>query len=139
MLRYKSREAGVTLDWQPPTGPVYFTGDPTRFSQVVAIVISNAIDSYHGQHNAQTSDKTVTIRMEQDGNKILIRVADRGRGISKQKQEHLFKPFHTTKHSGMGIGLFIAKQTVESHFAGTISYTSSAGQTEFIITVVSPA
>jgi two-component system sensor kinase FixL len=37
------------------------------------------------------------------------------RGISSEQLTQVFKPFHTTKPSGMGMGLAIARNVVENH------------------------
>ncbi len=46
---------------------------------------------------------------------IRVRIADEGAGVRPELRDQIFKPFFTTKHTGSGIGLTIALQTVESH------------------------
>ena len=45
----------------------------------------------------------------------MITVADSGPGIDSKVAEQLFKPFFTTKSSGMGLGLPICKSIIEAH------------------------
>ena len=45
----------------------------------------------------------------------MITVADTGPGIDSKLAEQLFKPFFTTKSSGMGLGLPICKSIIEAH------------------------
>ena len=44
---------------------------------------------------------------------IEISISDNGPGISPEQAKHIFKPFHTTKSEGTGLGLYITKQLVE--------------------------
>jgi signal transduction histidine kinase len=70
-----------------------------------------------------------TIRL----NGTQIRVRDTGVGIEDTSK--LFKPFHTTKINGMGLGLVSVKQTIEKH-GGVIEVESEKGVgTEFIIRI----
>ena len=46
---------------------------------------------------------------------VVITVADSGPGFDSKLAEQLFKPFFTTKSSGMGLGLPICKSIIEAH------------------------
>lgn len=57
---------------------------------------------------------------------VYISVKDTGIGIAKQHVDQIFKPFFSTKHGGMGLGLAIAKKIVEDH-GGDLKAQSSEG------------
>ena len=54
---------------------------------------------------------------------IVITIADNGPGIPPDQLKNIFKPFHTTKQEGTGLGLYITKQLVEK-CGGTIEAKS---------------
>jgi len=56
---------------------------------------------------------------------IVIIIADNGPGIPPDQLKHIFKPFHTTKQEGTGLGLYITKQLVEK-CGGKITVESAA-------------
>lgn len=128
-LSDKAERVNVTIDWRPSNQSLLYTGDPASLSQVVAILINNAIDSAAASHERQ-----VRVAIEQDKTHITIRVLNFGKKITKSRKQLLFKPFHSSKKSGMGLGLFIARQTVEMQLFGTLSLNPKSDQTEFVIT-----
>lgn len=131
LLQHNARQARVRLHCKSqPRSTLYVRGDPNRFRQVMTNLITNAIDAYASAPT--TGERAVTITMAAEGeNGISITVSDRGGGIPKGMQERIFQPFYSTKHHGMGIGLFVVKQLVEEHFSGTVTLTTGNGETSF--------
>ena len=69
----------------------------------------------------------VVATSERDGRAILS-VADDGCGMTESfMRESLFRPFHTTKKKGLGIGMFQSKMIVEAHH-GSIQVESEPGK-----------
>jgi signal transduction histidine kinase len=59
---------------------------------------------------------------------VVVEVGDTGAGMSEDfVQNQLFRPFSTTKHSGMGIGSFESLQYVRE-LGGSITVTSAVGR-----------
>ncbi len=50
-----------------------------------------------------------------DAETVEVSVADTGPGLAEEVVEHLFEPFVTTKHHGMGVGLSVCRSIVEDH------------------------
>ncbi|HMU09031.1 MAG TPA: ATP-binding protein [Ferruginibacter sp.] len=66
-------------------------------------------------------------------NKVVIKVADNGIGISPDLMEKIFIPFFSTRKTGSGIGLSLCKQIMMLH-KGTIKVQSVAGEgTAFLL------
>jgi len=82
-----------------------------------------------------TTEQTgqINITVQKNESLALISIADNGTGISEDAQKHLFEPNFTTKTSGMGLGLSIVQNIIQS-FGGKITYQTSVttGTTFFI-------
>ena len=50
-----------------------------------------------------------------DNNGVIVAVRDSGPGIDPEHLDLVFKPFHTTKPSGMGMGLSICQSIIVAH------------------------
>lgn len=129
----KANHTHVTLDWKKPSHTAELTvyGDVIRFNQIITTLVCNAIEAYH----EKDPDKRVHISIKKEGTNAVINVTDKGKGISETKRKQIFEPFNSTKKQGMGIGLFLAKQTVESSFKGSIQLDPETDRTSFTITI----
>jgi PAS domain S-box-containing protein len=96
--------------------------DPLRIEQVLVNLLSNALK--YG------SDNEVIVTLEKASLGVSLGVQDGGMGIPVDKQERIFNRFERliphTNISGMGLGLYIAKQIVEAH-RGLIFVESEVG------------
>lgn len=93
-------------------------GDPTRLTQVMNILLTNARDASNIKSDA--AEHKVTARMFIQDHTVNFTVADWGPGITAAARKKIFRPFFTTKAEGMGIGLFISEQIITAHFKGSI-------------------
>ena len=78
----------------------------------------------------------VCTRIESD-RQPAIRLAfrDNGPGLSPEQRQRIFEPFFTTKTKGTGLGMSIAKGTIEAH-GGQIAVGSGVDQgTEILVTL----
>ena len=134
ILGGKAEKAGVTLEWKASTErkALRCRGEPIRFRQLMANLVSNAIDAYEED---SPSPRLVEIRASAAKQDIVITVTDQGRGISAEDRNKLFEPFFSTKKTGMGLGLFIAKQLVEEGFGGKIGLDPTQDETTFRVRI----
>lgn len=89
-----------------------------EMQQVLINLISNASQSM----SASASQKrlvTITLDAPNEADHISIAVRDTGNGLGADAKQNLFKPFFTTKTTGMGIGLSICRSTIEAR-GGTL-------------------
>lgn len=127
-LHARLQKSDVTLTVnREESAPSLLVGDALRFSQVMTILLGNAIDAAAG--SAQNKRVAVTVRGTPSYVEILVQ--DWGRGIARADQAKIFMPFYTTKDDGMGIGLFIAREIMETHFKGSVVLDHAAQPTTF--------
>ena len=68
------------------------------------------------EYHSMRSGGSISIRGENDGDNIMVRVQDTGPGISASLQGQLFQPFVTAgKKNGLGLGLALSRQTLLDH------------------------
>jgi signal transduction histidine kinase len=90
-------------------------------------IIMNAIESMEDKSG------TLSLKLYDLGNKVYIEIKDTGVGISPENMERLFKVEFTTKAKGTGLGLKIAKRSIEKN-GGEIEVCSKLGEgTRFLI------
>jgi PAS domain S-box-containing protein len=119
---YRSRAVtrGVTLVQEPSETGLMATVNGGEIKQVVANLVSNAIDATPRGGRV----KAFALRACEG---IEVGVEDTGSGISEENRKHLFEPFFTTKSDvGTGLGLWVSKGIVEKH-GGTIVVDPATG------------
>lgn len=113
---------GVSLSRILAEAPLAVKADSIQLQQVLINLIVNAIDAMESLEKPQ---RKITVRTARDGNSAEIEIADSGPGIPAGKLDEIFEPFHTTKPSGMGMGLSIARTIIDAH-DGRISAENKA-------------
>jgi len=88
-------------------------GDSVQLQQVLLNLVLNAFDA---MDTIPSDERQPVVRTARRGNNAVeLAVHDRGSGVGSAQFESIFDPFYTTKHSGMGMGLYITRAIVESH------------------------
>lgn len=134
--------AGVVSDFEQttkrkivclvPKSDVFIQADPPRIIQVVTNLISNA--------NQYTPvDQKIEVSLHPRKEVVEIEVRDHGVGISKADLDKVFDKFFSDRsravnyQTGFGLGLFLAKQIIESH-GGNITASSQFNKgTTFVV------
>ncbi|NDP19681.1 MAG: GHKL domain-containing protein [Paludibacter sp.] len=101
---------------------VYVFADPEQLVQVFNNLLKNAIQSI-----PETQNGNVQVVLKQIGEKVIIEISDNGTGINPEISDKLFVPNFTTKTTGMGLGLAIAKNIIELS-GGTITFTTKLAE-----------
>jgi signal transduction histidine kinase len=112
----------------PESGPVV-RGDPILIEWAMESLVKNAIDALQGREG------TITLRVDQEPEAAAIRVMDDGPGIPGELRRTIFEPGITTKSSGWGIGLALARRVVEDSHGGELLLESSEPGATFLIRI----
>jgi two-component system, NtrC family, nitrogen regulation sensor histidine kinase NtrY len=113
---------------QFPTDRLPIDADPELLHRALSNLVLNAMD-------AMPAGGTLTLSAKASGDKVEIRVADTGQGMTPEECERLFTPYYTTKEHGTGLGLAIVQSVIADH-AGTIAIESHTGRgATFVITL----
>lgn len=104
--------------------------DKNNLSIVFGNILKNAIQAIGKKENG-----IIEININNLTEKFLIKIKDNGCGIGEEEKKKIFMPNFTTKSSGMGVGLSIVYDILET-IGGNISFESELGKgTTFIIEI----
>ncbi|MDP5120070.1 MAG: ATP-binding protein, partial [Spirosomaceae bacterium] len=92
-----------------------------QFEIALNNLLINAIEALEGVEKAK-----VIVSGKTDGNRYVVKVRDNGSGIEKEKLEHLFEPYFTSKNNGIGLGLSATLSIIQAHKA-SIDVVSEIG------------
>ncbi|MCG6401299.1 sensor histidine kinase [Vibrio fluvialis] len=118
----------IDLNIQTPLEPVWASVNPIQLEQVLINLLTNAMQALDGQESRKVA---MTLLSDSDG--TLIHVDDNGPGIGQDKMAHLFEPFFTTKQNGLGLGLSISQQIIQSMNGDLTASVSPLGGARFTI------
>ena len=104
--------------------------DRTQWVRVITNLVQNALQSIPKNKTPQ-----IGVQLLSENDQTILSIVDNGNGISPEVKEKIFEPKFTTKSSGMGLGLGIVKNIIESH-EGSIKCISKIKKgTTFVITL----
>lgn len=98
---------------------IFYPLDRTQWIRVMTNLIQNGLQSVTTKKQAK-----IEVSLKADSSKIVISVKDNGQGVDPNLKEKIFEPKFTTKTKGMGLGLGIVKNIVDSH-KGKITYLTN--------------
>jgi signal transduction histidine kinase len=84
--------------------------DAELLNHALINLLTNAIEAV-----SSVVQPAVELRVEAADDAVVFAVRDNGPGIRDDEREQIFVPFHTTKPSGAGIGLSLARQIAIAH------------------------
>jgi len=117
----------VKINFLPYSDSIYIIGDETQLKICFDNLLSNSLD-------AIDDGGTIDLKIRRlASNNCKITLSDTGHGIDPAKLDKIFEPLYSSKAFGIGFGLSLVKQIVESH-GGEIEINSQLGKgTEFTV------
>jgi nitrogen fixation/metabolism regulation signal transduction histidine kinase len=111
----------IDVTSEPHLPPI--TVDRTLFARALTNIVENAL-------HAMPGTGTLTVRTSRsvsgDRPSLVVTVTDSGIGMDREALDRIFEPYFSTKASGTGLGLTIAKRNIELN-GGTIGVESTRG------------
>jgi signal transduction histidine kinase/ABC-type uncharacterized transport system substrate-binding protein len=102
----------VQMRTSATTSSLPIRGDRIQLQQVILNLVVNAMDA---MANVPISERKMLISTTRFDDMAEVAISDAGPGIPSNKIREVFEPFYSTKTSGMGMGLSIARTIVEAH------------------------
>ena len=121
--RYTLQHKVVALDGPP----LAVDAQAEALEQALVHLVQNAVE-------ASGEGKAVMLEARRDGLQVAIEVTDSGSGMTPEfVRTRLFRPFHSSKPGGFGIGAYEARETIRA-MGGTLAVESQEGLgTRFVI------
>lgn len=114
-LILKEQLAAIDFQVRGRFRKIRIKGERVRLEQVLVNLLQNAAEAL-----AEIPHPRITLEVSVDGDIVRLRLSDNGTGIDESVAATLFTPFSTSRATGLGLGLVIAKDIVEE-FGGTLS------------------
>lgn len=124
-LDYWLEEKGFSLVTEIED-PVLTMADPVALKQAIINLLNNAI-------KFSVTRKEIAVRLQNEGERVILQMEDKGIGIPEDQQELIFQAFYRVGQknsediSGTGLGLSVVKEIVEAH-QGSIQVESKLNQ-----------
>jgi signal transduction histidine kinase len=111
-LKPELQRRDMSLALRPAKTPARILGDETQIQQVLINLILNAMDALA---EAPLDRRSILVQVECTTGTHSVSVKDQGRGFADGDLSNLFDSFFSTKRTGMGLGLSIARTIVVAH------------------------
>jgi two-component system, OmpR family, sensor histidine kinase SenX3 len=126
--RFHLGDDALAYEERLPAGPAVVMGDPDELKAAVWNLVDNAVKYSSGS-------VSVTVALEEvEGQRLAIRVRDRGAGISQSELKRIFRRFYripvsvAARTKGSGLGLFIVRSVAKKHGGRAFAESLGTGQ-----------
>jgi two-component system, NtrC family, nitrogen regulation sensor histidine kinase NtrY len=113
----------IAIEVQADAGLPVIAIDRTLFARALTNVIENALHAMPGSGRLAIASRRSPAGSQPS---IIVEVTDSGIGVDQDALNKIFEPYFSTKATGTGLGLTIAKRNIELN-GGTIAVTSQRG------------
>ena len=124
---FAARWPGLELVREDAAAPATVRADADQLHAALWALLQNAAEAVVGVENRQVM---LACRAATEG--VAFAVTDTGPGVSAGEREAIFRPFHTNKPSGSGVGLALVRQIAHAHH-GAVTLDEGAGGARFVM------
>lgn len=114
--------AGLNRRWELASAVTLFV-EPERLRRAMVNVVTNALQALD---EVPENRRSLVVRTRTTGDRCEIEVSDSGPGMSQELMDKIFEPMFSTKNFGVGLGVPIIRNILESH-GGGVEYRSEVG------------
>ena len=137
ILPFSGQANASAVDFRVGTIPaVTINGDRLQLEVVLRNLLANAFDAV-AEVKARPRQVSISARQE-EGSRLLIEVVDNGPGLAAAVAEQVFEPFHSSKSSGLGLGLAISRAITEAHGGTLTANLSGHGHFRLVLPIEAP-
>ncbi len=115
LLRSEMEDCGIKLTTILPDYELMVSADRLKLQEAVVNLLKNAME-------AMPEGGLLTVSVARCNGNVEIKIVDTGLGMARAHLRRADQPFFTTKSQSMGLGLSLAKRTIEKH-GGALSLT----------------
>jgi two-component system CheB/CheR fusion protein len=133
VVRSSCLDRHQVLDVEIHSKAVAVQGDPVRLQQILVNLLANA-------SKYTPTGGWICMTTNSDGQEVVVRVRDNGRGIPREKLASIFELFvqaeecFDRQEGGMGVGLTLVKMLAEMHGGSVSAHSDGAGRgSEFVV------
>jgi PAS domain S-box-containing protein len=125
----KAQQIGIAVQIEDTAR---INGYPNEYAQVILNILTNARDAFAER---ATEHARITVKSFVEGDKTVVTITDNAGGIADDVMDKIFDPYFTTKgpDKGTGIGLFMAKNIIETSMNGKLTARNTGCGAEFRI------
>jgi hypothetical protein len=108
----------INLTFESIEDEIIIPHNPPLFEWVIENICKNAIDAMEGEGN-------LSVKIFREEGKVILDIADTGKGMTLRQQRSVFQPGYTTKKRGWGLGLSLAKRIISEYHKGRLRVLES--------------
>lgn len=126
-VRIDAEGKGIDIEVIASDDVMFVQADPVRLEQIIWNLLNNSV-------KFTPPGGRITVRLEEDGDEIVLIVSDNGQGIDSSFLPHIFEIFRQADagtnraQAGMGIGLAVVQQLVDLHGGSVSADSGGAGK-----------
>jgi two-component system sensor histidine kinase HydH len=120
LLRGRAQKQEVAIRYDEGGEVATIDADATQVQQVLVNLGLNALD-------AMPDGGELRFSVGSEPGRLVLQVLDTGTGVPPEMRERLFRPFASSKETGLGLGLVICRRIIEDH-GGRIEFRDRGGR-----------